>query len=310
MSASPEQAPRGNAPLVNAPLVNAMSVDVEDYFQVQAFAGCIDRADWDGFAPRVADNTHRILDQFARHGVKATFFTLGWVAERQGALIRAIVAGGHELASHGYEHIRADAQDPPSFRADIARARAILEDTGGVAVRGYRAATFSIGARNLWAFAELEATGHAYSSSINPIRHDLYGMPDAPRAPFRPDGTALWELPMTTVRLGGRNLPCAGGGFFRLLPYRLFRAGLRRMHRADGMRAMFYFHPWEVDPGQPRIAGCGAKARFRHYTGLAAMAPRLDRLLDDFAWDRIDRVFSDLPGIGPGARDAARNGAG
>ena len=288
-----------NAPVLNAPVLNAMSVDVEDYFQVQAFAACVDRADWDSFAPRVADNTQRILDQFARHGVQATFFTLGWVAERHPALIRAIVAAGHELASHGYEHVRADAQDPPTFRADIARAKAILEDAGGVAVRGYRAATFSIGRRNLWAFEELAATGHAYSSSVNPIRHDLYGMPDAPRMPFRPEGRcqergAFWELPMTTVRLGNRNLPCAGGGFFRLLPYGVFRAGLRHVNRAEGASGIFYLHPWEVDPGQPRIAKASAKSRFRHYTGLRAMTPRLDRLLGDFAWDRIDRVFAGL----------------
>jgi polysaccharide deacetylase family protein (PEP-CTERM system associated) len=290
----PADAPTA-APVSRAGAIrNAMTVDVEDYFQVQAFAGCVTRADWDRFAPRVEANTDSILDQFARAGIAATFFTLGWVAERHPALIRRIVAQGHELASHGWDHTRADAQDPATFRADIRRTRRLLEDTGGVAVAGYRAATFSIGARNPWTFAVLEEEGYSYSSSVNPIRHDLYGMPDAPRTPFRPRGTGLWEIPMTTVRLGRRNLPCSGGGYFRLLPYRLFRAGLGRVNRVDGQPGIFYFHPWEVDPDQPRIQGAGWRSRFRHYTNLARMSARLDRLLGDFAWGRMDRVFAGL----------------
>ena len=273
-------------------MINAITVDVEDYFQVQAFASCIDRKDWDAFPRRVDLNTNRVLDQFEAAGVKATFFTLGWVAQRFPELIRRIVADGHELASHGWDHTRADAQDPAAFRADIRRTRALLEDTGGVRVTGYRAATFSIGTRNMWAFPVLREEGYVYSSSINPIRHDLYGMPDAPRTPFRPDPDGVLELPMTTVRLAGRNWPCSGGGYFRLLPTGLYRAGLRRVNRLDRQPGIFYFHPWEIDAGQPRIAGAGWKSRLRHYTNLSRMAGDIDGLLRDFAWDRMDRVFA------------------
>ena len=271
---------------------NAMSVDVEDYFQVQAFAGVIARSEWDGIARRVEANVGRILEQFDAAGTKGTFFTLGWVAERHPAMVRRIVAAGHELASHGHGHEPVDRIGPDRFRADLARAKDVLEQTGGVAIRGYRAPTFSMGKHTPWAHAILEETGHAYSSSTFPIAHDLYGDPDGPRFAYRVPGTGLWELPMTTVRLGGRNLPCAGGGYFRLLPYALFRLGLRRVTRSEGQPAIFYFHPWEIDPGQPRVAGATALARFRHYLNLAAMAGRLDRLLRDFAWDRIDRVFA------------------
>ena len=205
---------------------NAMTVDVEDYFQVQAFAGSIPRAEWEHIPRRVEANTDRILAQFERAGVTATFFTLGWIAERHPGLIRRIVAAGHELASHGYDHTRADAQREADFRADVRRAKGILEDTAGCEVIGYRAATFSIGRRNPWAFAVLASEGYRYSSSIYPVKHDLYGMPDAPRFPFQPEAGSLWEFPMTTARLLDRNLPCSGGGYFRLLPYRLFRLGL------------------------------------------------------------------------------------
>ena len=274
---------------------NAMTVDVEDYFQVQAFAHCIDRSDWTSFPSRVEANTNRILDQFAAAGVAATFFTLGWVAQRCPALIRRIVEDGHELASHGWDHTRVDRQDPESFRSDIRRTRALLEDIGGASVTGYRAATFSIGARNLWAFPILRQEGYRYSSSINPIRHDLYGMPDAPRVPFRPDPDGVIELPMTTLRLGGRNWPCSGGGYFRLLPTALYRAGLARINRA-GQPGIFYFHPWEIDPAQPRIRNAGWKSRLRHYTNLSRMAGDLDHLLRDFGWDRMDRVFAPVLG--------------
>lgn len=271
---------------------NAMTVDVEDYFQVQAFAHCVSRGDWDHFESRVESNVDRILGQFDAAGVRATFFTLGWVAERHPAMVRRIVAAGHELASHGWEHIRADSQDPATFRTDVLKTRLTLEDIGGVPVTGYRAATFSIGARNLWAFAELQEAGYRYSSSINPIQHDLYGMPDAPRVPFHPEGCELWEIPMTTVRALGRNWPCSGGGYFRLLPTFLYYRGLKRVNNAEHRSGIFYFHPWEVDPGQPRIVGCGWKSSIRHYTNLARMAPALDRLLRDFSWDRMDRVFA------------------
>ena len=273
-------------------MTNAMTVDVEDYFQVQAFAHCIDRADWDMRESRVEANVERILALFAQAGVTGTFFTLGWIAERHPEMVRRIVAAGHELASHGWDHSRADSQEPEAFRADVTRAKATLEDIGGVAINGYRAATFSIGKRNLWAFRVLEETGHVYSSSINPIAHDLYGMPDAPRVPFRPDNTALWEIPMTTVRARGRNWPCSGGGYFRLLPTILYRQGLSWLNRHEAMPGIFYFHPWEVDPGQPRIANCGWKSRLRHYTNLSRMEADLAALLKEFAWDRMDKVFA------------------
>jgi polysaccharide deacetylase family protein (PEP-CTERM system associated) len=273
---------------------NAMTVDVEDYFQVQAFAHCIDRRDWDAFPQRVDRNTNRVLEHFASAGVKATFFTLGWVAQRFPALIGRIVGQGHELASHGWDHTRVDQQDPEAFRADVGRTKSLLEDIGGVPVAGYRAATFSIGRQNTWAFPILREEGYVYSSSINPIRHDLYGMPDAPRVPFRPHAEGVIELPMTTVRLIGRNWPCSGGGYFRLLPTALYRAGLGRVNRHDAQPGIFYFHPWEIDPGQPRIPNAGWKSRLRHYTNLSRMGANLDRLLQDFPWDRMDRVYASV----------------
>jgi polysaccharide deacetylase family protein (PEP-CTERM system associated) len=280
-------------PACKALIRNAMSVDVEDYFQVQAFAGVIPRASWDGIDRRVEANVERILDQFARAGVHATFFTLGWIAERHPVMVRRIVAAGHELASHGYDHIRADLLDSKAFRADVGRTRLILEDIGGTAVRGYRAPTFSIGPRNPWAFEALESEGYRYSSSVYPIRHDLYGDPDAPRFPHQPGPGGLWEIPMSTIRLAGRNLPCAGGGYFRLLPYSLYQLALTRLNRS-GRPGIFYFHPWEVDPGQPRVTGCSRLSRFRHYVYLSEMPARVDRLLREFAWDRVDQVFADL----------------
>jgi polysaccharide deacetylase family protein (PEP-CTERM system associated) len=273
---------------------NAMTVDVEDYFQVQGFAHCIDRSAWDGMARRVEANVDRILERFDIAGVRATFFTLGWIAERHRPMVRRIVAAGHELASHGYDHTRADTQARAAFRADVTRTRLLLEDIAGIGVRGYRAATFSIGVRNTWAFGELEEAGYIYSSSIYPIRHDLYGMPDAPRSPFQPDGGTLWEIPMTSVRAFGRNWPCSGGGYFRLLPYPAFRQALSLVNRRQP--GVFYFHPWEVDPAQPHIAGCGWRSRVRHYTNLSRMTAKLDRLLTDFAWDRMDRAFAEKIG--------------
>jgi polysaccharide deacetylase family protein (PEP-CTERM system associated) len=276
----------------NGRAVNAMSVDVEEHFQVQAMERTVKRGDWDRRASRVEASTNRILDLFAAHGAKATFFTLGWVAERHPLLIRRIVADGHELASHGYQHIRVDTQTPAEFRADICRTKVILEDIGGVPVKGYRAATFSIGRKNMWAFDELAAAGYTYSSSINPIRHDLYGMSEAPRGPFLPNGTGITELPITTLRLGERNLPCGGGGFFRLLPYRISRWAISTVNAKDAMPTIFYFHPWEVDPQQPREPGLSAKSRFRHYLNLGRMERRLTQLVRDFAWDRMDHVFA------------------
>ena len=276
-------------------LLNAMSVDVEDWFQVQAFAGVIARDRWEGLDRRVEANTDRVLAQFAEAKVHATFFTLGWVAERHPALVRRIVDAGHELASHGFGHELVHAIGAEKFRADVTRAKAILEDAGGVAVHGYRAPTFSIAPRIApWAHAVLAETGHLYSSSVFPVRHDLYGAPDAPRVPWRPDPNGVLELPMTTVRLGGRNLPCAGGGWFRMFPYGLFRTGLARVNAQEKLRGIFYFHPWEIDPSQPRVAEAPPRSRLRHYTGLSAMQGKLGRLLRDFAWDRVDSVFPEI----------------
>lgn len=273
-------------------LRHGMSVDVEDWFQVQAFAGCIARADWEGLPRRVEANMDRILSRFQEAGVRATFFTLGWIAERHPALVRRIVADGHELASHGHGHARVDSLDPATFAADIRRAKQVLEDIGGVAVVGYRAPTFSIGPRNPWAFDVLAEQGHRYSSSVYPVRHDLYGAPDSPRFPYRVGPSGLWELPMTTLPVAGRNVPISGGGYFRLMPYPLYRQALRRYERAAGQPAVFYFHPWEIDPGQPRVAAASRLSRFRHTVNLGAMEGRLARLLSDFAWDRMDRAFA------------------
>ncbi|ALP54099.1 polysaccharide deacetylase [Candidatus Tenderia electrophaga] len=273
---------------------NAMTVDVEDYFQVSAFEPYIKRDDWDRLDCRVERNTQRILDLFDQHSVKATFFMLGWVAERYPGLIKRIVESGHELASHGYEHIRVTQQQPDQFRADVMRTKALLEDMGGVPVRGYRAASYSIGAKNLWALEVLQEAGHEYSSSIYPIKHDLYGMPQAPRFPFYPNGDdGLLEVPVTTFTLAKRRFPCGGGGYFRLFPYPIYRWAMRRVNNKDGQPGVFYFHPWEIDPEQPRQTGISAKTRFRHYLNLERMEARLEQLLRDFSWGRMDTVFVD-----------------
>ena len=270
---------------------NALTVDVEEYFQVAAFERTIVRDSWDTVESRVEFSCGRVLDLFDAQGVRGTFFVLGWIAERHPGLVRRIVKDGHELASHGYDHTRVHNFTPEQFRADVVRTKAVLEDIGGVQVRGYRAPSYSINAKNLWALDVLQETGHVYSSSIYPIRHDLYGMPDAPRFPFRfrPDG--ILEIPVTTVRMGGRNYPCGGGGYFRLLPYGAFRWMLARVNEQDRQSGLFYFHPWEVDPGQPRVKGAPLKSRFRHYLNLESMATRLERLLGDFSWGRMDEVF-------------------
>jgi polysaccharide deacetylase family protein (PEP-CTERM system associated) len=271
---------------------NALTIDVEDYFQVSAFAGHIRRSDWESLPCRVERNVDLILGLLARHDARATFFTLGWIAERYPALVRRIVAGGHELASHGYGHLRASEQTPAEFDRDIKLSKTLLEQTGGLAVRGYRAPSFSIAAGNLWALDSLQQAGYRYSSSIYPIRHDHYGMPDAPRFAWRPTGEhGLLELPVSTVRVLGRNLPAGGGGYFRLLPYIASRWALRRVNSQDGQAGIFYFHPWELDPGQPRQRGIGMKTRLRHYLNLHRMEPRINRLLGDFRWGRIDDIF-------------------
>jgi len=272
-------------------IVNAMTVDVEDYFQVSAFESHVNKEDWQNIPCRVETNTRKILELFATHEVKATFFTLGWVAERYPDLIRDIVAQGHELASHGWEHIRVNTQTPPEFRQDIDRTRKLLQDISGEPVFGYRAASYSIGAEQSWAWQELAEAGHRYSSSIVPIHHDLYGIPDAPRFSFRTPQDELLEIPITTVTLAGRNINCGGGGWFRLFPYAFSRWAMRHVNTSDNEPGIFYFHPWEIDPQQPRPEGVGLKTRFRHYLNLKRTYTRLDTLLGDFSWGRMDEIF-------------------
>ncbi|HEX6136207.1 MAG TPA: XrtA system polysaccharide deacetylase [Casimicrobiaceae bacterium] len=285
-------APPGIAGVVApaSPIVNALTIDVEDYFHVSAFAPHIRRHEWDTMECRVERNVERILALLADANATATFFTLGWIAERYPSLIRRICDTGHELASHGFAHERASAQPPKEFLADIGLAKAIIEDVTGKDVRGYRAPSFSVGASNPWAFDAICEAGYRYSSSIYPIRHDHYGMPDAPRFAHevRP---GLLEIPVATVRLLRSNWPAGGGGYFRLLPYALSRWSIRRINARDRQPAMFYFHPWELDPDQPRVRGTNAKTRFRHYVNLRRTAPRLARLFRDFRWSRVDRVF-------------------
>jgi polysaccharide deacetylase family protein (PEP-CTERM system associated) len=276
-------------PASSALLRNAMTIDVEDYFQVSALAPYIDRSDWDSRECRIERNIESILSLLAQHGTKATFFTLGWIAKRYPQVVRAIVDQGHELASHGYGHERASSLSAQAFSADVSRAKKLLEDLGGQAVIGYRAPSFSIGSANLWAFDCLTRAGYRYSSSVYPIRHDHYGMPDSPRFAYPVDG--LLEVPVTTLRLFKQNLPASGGGYFRLLPYALSRWMIGQVNAVDKQAAVFYFHPWEIDPGQPRIPGINAKTRFRHYLNLDRTRGRIARLLGDFSWGRMDDIF-------------------
>ena len=282
----------------NAPgsLTNALTIDVEDYFQVSAFAPHIKRSEWNTRECRIERNVTRILEMLAHDQTKATFFTLGWIAERYPQLIRQIADEGHEIASHGYGHERASDLTEDAFFSDIHRAKVILEDLCGSEVKGYRAPSFSIGAGNLWAFDCLARAGYRYSSSVYPIRHDHYGMPDSPRFAYsvRP---GLVEIPVTTLRALGRNLPSSGGGYFRLLPYALSRWMLNRVNTGDQQPGIFYFHPWEIDVAQPRIEGIGRKTRFRHYVNISRMEGKLAQLLEDFKWGRMDEVFRrSIPG--------------
>lgn len=272
-------------------IVNGLSVDVEDWFQVGAFENTLKREDWDGLELRVGDNVARILDLFDEAGVKATFFTLGWIAERNKAAMRAIVERGHELASHGYDHTRVFTFTRQQFSDDLAKSRAILEDAGGCAITGYRAPSFSIDARNAWAHEVLAEHGYAYSSSVAPVVHDHYGWPDAPRFAFNPvAGSDLVEIPVTTAVLANRRLAAGGGGFFRVLPYGFSRWAIRQVNREEGRPAIFYFHPWEIDPEQPRVAEAPLRSRLRHYTNLSRMADKLGDLLEDFSWGRMDEI--------------------
>lgn len=277
---------------VRSPVRNALSIDVEDYYHASALAA--ERSRWDDLPTRVQGTTERILEMLSSAGTRATFFMLGCVAARHPGLVRAIVAGGHELASHGALHYRVTEQDPATFRRDVADTRARLEDIAGVAVAGYRAPSFSINRSTWWAFEELAEAGYRYSSSINPIRHDHYGVPDAPRFPFEPV-RGFTEIPVATADLFGRRVPCGGGGYFRLLPYPLSRRAIATVNQREGRPVVFYFHPWEIDPGQPRLPVPSLRSRFRHYVNLDVMEAKLRRLLDDFAWTRVDEVYPVKP---------------
>lgn len=270
---------------------NGLSVDVEDWFQVGAFENVIERSSWDSLEDRVERNCELILDLFAEAGVQATFFTLGWVAQRHGPLLRRIAAAGHEIASHGWAHERVFRMDRHSFAADLCRSRKALEDASGTRVIGYRAPSFSIDQRTPWAYMVLAEQGYEYSSSVAPISHDHYGWREAPRFAFRPLPRAdLLEIPVTTAMLGGKRLAAGGGGFFRVLPYAFSRWAIRQVNRQDRRPAVFYFHPWEVDPGQPRVPNAPIKSRLRHYTRLDGMAGKLRQLILDFPWGRMDAL--------------------
>lgn len=272
-------------------LLNAMSVDIEDWFQVGAFETVIDRADWDQLELRVERNTHAVLALFDEAQIKATFFTLGWVAERYPALMQEIVAAGHEVASHGYDHSRVFTMSPDQFRADLERSQKILEDASGQKVIGYRAPSFSIDQRTPWAHEILAEQGYAYSSSVAPIHHDHYGWAGSPRFAWKPvDGADLIELPVTTVKMGSRTFAAGGGGFFRLLPYEIYKRSIGKMHREDGRGAIFYFHPWEIDPDQPRVKNAPVRSKIRHYTNLKVMRAKLLRVGQEYKWGRIDEL--------------------
>jgi polysaccharide deacetylase family protein (PEP-CTERM system associated) len=279
---------------------NGLSVDVEDWFHVGAFEHVIERGGWDALDQRVERNCDTILAMFAEAGVQGTFFTLGWVAQRHPMLMRRIAAAGHELASHGWDHARVFTMDRQSFAQDIDRSRKTIEDTSGARVTGYRAPSFSIDARTPWAHAELAKQGYAYSSSVAPIVHDHYGWREAPRFAFHPlDGAELVEVPVTTAMLAGRRMAAGGGGFFRVLPYGFSRWAIRQVNNRDGRPAVFYFHPWEIDPDQPRVDNAPLKSRLRHYTNLDRMAGKLRQLIGEFRWGRMDALA---------AREAARVG--
>jgi len=283
------------APSADAPggVVNAMSVDVEDYFQVSAFDGVVPRSGWGNFESRVCRNTDRLLTLFDTRHVTGTFFVLGWVAERFPGLVSRIAKMGHEVASHGYAHRLIYDQTPEAFRDDVRRAKDLLESVTGVPVDGFRAPSYSVTARTLWALDILIEEGYRYDASIFPIRHDRYGMPDAPRHPhvLTRAGGSLLEVPPSTVRIGRINLPVAGGGYFRILPYAWTRWGIRRINQREGRPAIFYLHPWEIDPEQPRVKA-GAISRFRHYRNLDKTVGRLEQLVRDFRFSTVRHVLA------------------
>ncbi|WP_224957146.1 XrtA system polysaccharide deacetylase [Geomonas subterranea] len=289
-------------------MLNALTIDVEDYFQVNAFQPYIPRESWDSYPLRVSDNVARLLDILEQYGVHGTFFILGWIARRQPQLVREIQGRGHEIASHGYGHQLIFAIGPKLFREDVRRAKLVLEDAAGVPVRGYRAPTYSITRDSLWAFDILSEEGYSYDSSVFPIHHDTYGIPDAPRFPYRvrTSGGMLHEFPLSTLplRVAGRSLqfPIAGGGYLRLLPAPLIRWGIQRINAVEGQPTVLYLHPWEIDPGQPRVQA-GLRARFRHYVNLSRTEGKLRYLLQGVRYGTMSEVLRlhDARGGGNGA---------
>jgi polysaccharide deacetylase family protein (PEP-CTERM system associated) len=273
--------------------LNALTIDVEDYYHVSAFERVVPRADWERLESRVRRNTDRLLALLEEADTRATFFVLGWVAERYPSLVRDISRAGHEVASHGYGHRLVYDQSPREFANDIRRAKAVLESVTGRAVLGYRAPSFSITRKSWWAFDVLAQQGYVYDASVYPIHHDRYGVPDAPRHvhPVQTSTGCIWEVPGSTVRLGGTNLPVAGGGYFRMLPYGWTRWGVNRINRHDGQPAIFYIHPWEVDPGQPRFPA-PLLTRFRHYANLSRTEARFRRLLRDFSFGSVAEILN------------------
>jgi polysaccharide deacetylase family protein (PEP-CTERM system associated) len=282
---------------------NAMTVDVEDYFQVSAFDDVVARERWDGFESRVCRNTERLLDLFAASDVSATFFVLGWVAERFPGLVRRIASYGHEIACHGYGHQLVYLLTPAQFREDLRRAKRALEGACGREIRGYRAPSYSITSQSLWAFDALLEEGFVYDSSVFPIHHDRYGIPDAPRHPYVVQRVLgrLWEVPVATIRFGGQNVPIGGGGYFRLFPYAWTRRAISQVNGNEGRPVVFYLHPWEIDPEQPRLKG-SLVSRFRHYQNLHRTEPRLRRLVADFRFTSISSLLALDPV--PDAREA------
>jgi len=278
-------------PRVGDPLSDALTCDVEDYFQVSAFESLFPKSSWNDIECRIPRNIDRVLQLLSDAGASGTFFTLGWVAERLPSVVRRIADAGHEIASHSMLHKRVFSLSPEEFREDAARAKGLLEDASGTAVRGYRAPSWSFDHRTPWAYRILQEVGYEYSSSIYPVAHDHYGVPDAPTAPFYVSATDILEIPATTVRFVGRNWPAAGGGYFRLLPYGVSLRLINRARSSRGVPVVFYFHPWELDPEQPRVTGASRKSRFRHYVNLGKTEGRLRTLLGASRWDRMDRIF-------------------
>lgn len=272
-------------------ILNAFTVDVEDYFQVSAFTSYIRRDEWNSLDSRIEKNIDKILSMLDLSGTKGTFFTLGWIAERYPQMVRTIVQEGHELASHGYGHERASNMSEKNFSDDVILAKCILEDISSIEIKGYRAPSFSINENNLWSYDCLRSAGYKYSSSTYPIKHDHYGMPNSPRFAYTVR-EGLLEIPITTLRMWGKNFPSSGGGYFRLLPYSISKLMINSVLLRDQQSAMFYFHPWEIDVDQPKVLGLDIRTKFRHYVNLELMENKVSRLLSDFKWDRVDNVFA------------------